>query len=283
MIEKGKGKIMNIHPNNKMTEAAAAQDEAEGEKLPRSPVLRRGNGSLIRRGKLPRASARETAVGEMKKSRLLGKLFLYMLQISCFTFGGGFVIVTFMKRRFVDECGWLGDDEMLDMTAIAQASPGAIAVNAAIIVGSQIAGFAGLLVSVLGMILPPLGILSLVSYFYALFASNLYVALFLQGMQAGVAAVILDVVCSLSLQLRKTARIDTYVLFFLAFFAAFFLKVNVIWLVLGALLIGVAKVFVSAFPGKGNKIAPNPEAASRRASEEGGVTPSDGASKEEQA
>lgn len=65
-----------------------------------------------------------------------------MLYISAATFGGGFVIVTLMKKKFVDEYKWI-DDEMLDLTAIAQSSPGAIAVNAAILVGYKIGGLLG--------------------------------------------------------------------------------------------------------------------------------------------
>ena len=68
-----------------------------------------------------------------------------MLSISACTFGGGFVIVTFMRRRFVEELHWLAEDEMLDLIALAQSSPGAIAVNAAILVGWRIGGFAGML------------------------------------------------------------------------------------------------------------------------------------------
>ena len=64
---------------------------------------------------------------EDKKGTLL-KLFFSMLYISAFTFGGGFVIITFMKRKFVDELGWIDEQEMLDLTALAQSSPGAIAV-----------------------------------------------------------------------------------------------------------------------------------------------------------
>ena len=68
-------------------------------------------------------------------TKTLWKLFLSTLYISTFTFGGGFVIVTFMKQKFVDELHWLEEDEMLDFAALAQSSPGAIAVNAAILVG----------------------------------------------------------------------------------------------------------------------------------------------------
>ena len=95
-----------------------------------------------------------------------------MLYISAFTFGGGFVIVTFMKRKFVDELGWIDEQEMLDMTALAQSSPGAIAVNAAILVGWKVEGFIGMAVSVLGTVIPPMVILSVISLFYRLFADN---------------------------------------------------------------------------------------------------------------
>ena len=82
---------------------------------------------------------------ELKKKHLLLELFLSTLYISSFTFGGGFVIVTFMKRKFVDELHWIDEQEMLDLVALAQSSPGAIAVNAAILVGWRVCGFAGML------------------------------------------------------------------------------------------------------------------------------------------
>lgn len=59
--------------------------------------------------------------------KILWKLFIMTLYISAFTFGGSFVIITFMKRKFVDEFHWLEEDEMLDLAALAQASPGAAA------------------------------------------------------------------------------------------------------------------------------------------------------------
>lgn len=89
------------------------------------------------------------------RSARLWKLFLSTLYISSFTFGGGFVIVTFMKKKFVDELHWIDEQEMLDMTALAQSSPGAIAVNAAILVGWQVEGLIGMIVAVLGTIIPP--------------------------------------------------------------------------------------------------------------------------------
>ncbi len=102
--------------------------------------------------------------------RKLLQLFLSTLYISAFTFGGGFVIVTFMKRKFVDELHWIDEQEMLDLIALAQSSPGAIAVNAAILVGWRVGGFVGMLVAILGTILPPMVVLSVISFFYNEFA-----------------------------------------------------------------------------------------------------------------
>lgn len=100
-----------------------------------------------------------------KKSKVLKKLFFSTLYLSTFTFGGGYVIVTLMKNKFVDELHWIDEEEMLDLVAIAQSSPGAIAVNGAIVVGYKLAGLPGVLLSILGAILPPMIILSAISFF----------------------------------------------------------------------------------------------------------------------
>ena len=180
----------------------------------------------------------------LSKAALLRKLFFSMLYISTFTFGGGFVIITFMKRKFVDELHWIDEDEILDLTALAQSSPGAIAVNAAILVGWRVAGFAGMLVAILGTILPPMTILYIISFFYAAFASNLYVAMVLKGMQAGVAAVILDVVFNLGGKVVKEKSILNLVIMALAFCAVFFFNMNVIYVILAAALTGLVRALV---------------------------------------
>ena len=169
----------------------------------------------------------------------LAQLFFSMLYISAFTFGGGFVIITFMKRKFVDGLHWIDDQEMLDLAALAQSSPGAIAVNAAILVGWRIGGFLGMVVSVIGTILPPLTILSVISFFSAAFATNPYVALVLKGMQSGVAAVILDVVCNLGMGVVKTKSAVHMVVMAVAFCATFFFGVNVVYIILAAAVLGI--------------------------------------------
>ena len=181
----------------------------------------------------------------------LWPLFLATLYISTFTFGGGFVIVTFMKRKFVDSLKWLSEEEMLDFAALAQASPGALAVNAAILVGWRVCGFAGMVVAVLGTILPPMVILSVVSLFYAAFAANRWVALALKGMQAGVAAVILDVACGLGAGVAKERSALSLALMAGAFLASFVFGVNVIFIILAAALAGVGKTLWHKRKGAG--------------------------------
>ena len=173
------------------------------------------------------------------KGKVLWKLLLSTLYISAFTFGGGFVIITFMKRKFVDELHWIDEDEMLDLAALAQSSPGAIAVNAAILVGWRVAGFAGMLVAVVGTIVPPMLILAVISFFYQAFATNRYVSLALKGMQAGVAAVILDVVCGLGAKVLKTKKLVLYLVMVAAFVATVVFNVNVIYIILVAAGIGI--------------------------------------------
>ena len=180
----------------------------------------------------------------VSRTARLGKLFFSMLYISSFTFGGGFVIATFMKEKFVDELHWIDEKEMLDITALAQSSPGAIAVNVAILVGWQVDGLLGMFLAVLGTIIPPMVILSVISLFYAAFASNVYVAFALKGMQAGVAAVILDVVCGLGRNVLE-AHSPIYIgLMLLAFIASFVYDINVIFIILAATLFGIVRALL---------------------------------------
>ena len=173
------------------------------------------------------------------RGRLLRQLFFATLYISACTFGGGFVIVTFMRRRFVDQLHWLDEREMLDFTALAQSAPGAIAVNAAVLVGWRVAGFCGMLAAALGTVLPPMVILSVISLGYRAFADNRCVALALGGMQAGVAAVVLDVVCGLGgTVLRERSPLHIAVMA-AAFIAGALLGVNVVYVILAAALAGV--------------------------------------------
>jgi chromate transporter len=167
-----------------------------------------------------------------------------MLTLSAFTFGGGYVIVSLMKRRFVDERGWLTDGEMLDLAAIAQSCPGAVAVNAAILVGYRVGGIIGALLSVLATILPPFVILGVISACYSSFRSNGIVAAVLKGMQSGVAAVIADVTVTLSVSSWKEGRVPSLIVMAAAFCACWFFSVNVVWIILACGVYGFLRTYM---------------------------------------
>lgn len=172
-------------------------------------------------------------------------LFTSMLTISAFTFGGGFVIVSLMKKKFVDALHLLDEEEMLDMTALAQSAPGAIAVNAAILVGKRIAGWPGLVVAVVATILPPIAIISVVSVMYAAFAENEWVRAVLLGMQSGVAAIICDVTANLGGRVVKSRDALNVVLMVVAFVLSAVWHVNVIAIILAAAVLGVVRALLA--------------------------------------
>lgn len=178
---------------------------------------------------------------ELQKKHILYKLFISTLYLSTFTFGGGYVIVTLLKNKFVDEYHWIEEEEMLDLVAIAQSSPGAIAVNGAIVVGYKLAGIPGVLVSVLGAVLPPMVILSLVSVFYHAFSTNPYIASMLGGMRAGVGAVITSVVYDMGKNVVKSKDWINIAIMFLSFCISYFLNVNVVYIIIAVAVFGAVR------------------------------------------
>ncbi len=186
-----------------------------------------------------------------QKNHILRSLFFSTLYLSAFTFGGGYVIVTLLKRKFVDELHWIEEDEMLDLVAIAQSSPGPIAVNGAIVVGYKLAGLAGVVCSVLGAIIPPFVILSVISLFYPAFRDNFVVQAVLSGMRAGVSAVILSVVWNMFLGVWKQKDVLLLAVMAVSFVLNYFLKINVIWLILGTALFGVIRTVIAGRKGAG--------------------------------
>lgn len=164
--------------------------------------------------------------------RFFWKLFYSTFLLSAFTFGGGFVIVPLMRKKFVEEYGWLEEKEMLNITAIAQSSPGAIAVNASILVGYRLAGVLGSAVTIAATITPPLIIISAISFFYDAFRDNAVVSAVMRGMQAGVAAVIADVVLRMGKNIADEKRLSSIFVMLGAFIAVYFLKINIVYIIL---------------------------------------------------
>ena len=182
----------------------------------------------------------------MKEKNIYLTLFKETFILSAFTFGGGYVIISLMKKKFVDELKWISDEEMLNLTAIAQSSPGPVAVNAAIILGYKIAGVKGAFVSIIGTILPPLFIITAISYFYEAFKTNAVVSAVLKGMQSGVAAVIADVVFNLGGNIVTSKDLISCFIMLAAFIATFFFHVNVIYIILICGVIGGIRVMISS-------------------------------------
>ena len=174
-----------------------------------------------------------------KDKKLYLKLFLSTFYLSAFTFGGGYVIVSLMRKKFVDEYNWIDEDEMLDLVAIAQSAPGPIAVNGAIVVGYKMAGLLGIFISVLASIIRPLVILSVISVFYAIFKTNLIVSLMLEGMQAGVGAVIASVCFEMGSGLLKEKNKLYPVIMIGAFIANYIFNINVMIVILICIMIGL--------------------------------------------
>ncbi len=174
----------------------------------------------------------------MKEKNKYLKLFTSTFQLSACTFGGGFVIIPLMRKKFVEDLGWIDEQEMMDLTAIAQSSPGAIAVNAAILVGYRVAGIPGALLTVSGSVLPPLIIISIISMFYKAFRDNAIVNMAMTGMLAGVAAVIMDVVVTMAKSIFKLKRVLPLLVMLGSFIATYFFKVNILIIILVCAIVG---------------------------------------------
>ena len=174
-----------------------------------------------------------------RDAKLYRELFFSTFKLSACTFGGGYVIVPLMRKRFVEELHWIDEREMLDMISVSQSSPGPIAVNASLMIGYRMGGVPGALLTALGTVLPPLIIISVISFFYRQFRDNAYVSAAMGGMQAGVAAVICTVVLDMGGTVIKSKNALSICIMAGVFAAVYFFKVNIIWVILLCGLIGL--------------------------------------------
>lgn len=189
----------------------------------------------------------------MKDDSLLSKLkllFCSNFMISACTFGGGGVIIPVLQKKYVEDLQWIEEDEMMDMIAIAQSSPGIMAVNTSIIIGYRIAGIKGAVCSIAGSVLPPMVILSVISFIYEAFCSNYVVSLVLKGMEAGVAAVMINVSINMSANVVKHKNLLNDILLGAASVAAVFLGVPIIQLILICGGISIVAALVNGYKGK---------------------------------
>lgn len=170
----------------------------------------------------------------MKK---ITSLFLTFLKIGAFTFGGGYAMVPLIQKEVTEKNEWISDEEMLDVIAIAESTPGPIAVNTATFVGYKIAGFWGAFVSTLGVILPPFVIISLISGFLWQFREIKAVSYAFIGIRAGVLALIVKALISLFKKVSKTAF--SYAIMAISLLIPTFFDINVIFVVIACAIAGI--------------------------------------------
>lgn len=190
---------------------------------------------------------KENLTEKKREPALLRQLFWSMFMLSACTFGGGFVIVSLMKKKVVEEHHWLEENEMLDVTAIAQSAPGPIPVNASVILGYRLYGVIGSLIAVAGTILPPMLLLSAIAIFYDQFRSNAVITTALAVMRAGVAAVIFDVVINLAKNVLSTKNLLYIVLMVVTFILGCFFDMSAMLIILGCLATGIVCIIIKKF------------------------------------
>lgn len=154
-------------------------------------------------------------------------LFSINLFISAFTFGGGYVVVPMIRKYFVEQKKLFTEEELMNMAAVAQSVPGAIAINLSALAGYRSAGMIGVFLSCLAAVLPPVAILSAVSAWYTVFSTNVMIAAVLKGMQAGAAALIVDLVIDMTDMIVKERSIFLTMMVPASFIAGFIFHINV--------------------------------------------------------
>lgn len=192
----------------------------------------------------------------MDKKKGIGiymKLFRATFMLSAFTFGGGYVIVPLMQKRFVEDYKWLEKEEMMDLVAIARSAPGMIAVNASIMVGYRLAGVLGAITAVVGTVLPPLMIITIISYFYEVFRDSPAVAAVLRGMSAGVAAVVIDAIITMGSNILKEKSIFSFTVMVISFSVVFFYDIDVKLVIGVSALLGIIRICVIKYREKDGK------------------------------
>ena len=140
----------------------------------------------------------------MKKRTDPRDLFLTLFKIGLFTFGGGYAMIALLENEFVSKKGWLEKDEFLDMVAIAESTPGPIAINAATYIGYKSFGFWGSLLATVAICIPSFVIIYTISLFFDLFLSLTVVAYAFRGIQVGVIYLIFSAGLKMLKKMKKS-------------------------------------------------------------------------------
>ena len=171
----------------------------------------------------------------MKKNYL--ELFKVFFKIGALTFGGGYAMIPVIEREIIENKKWIDEKMMLDIIAIAESTPGVLAVNCATFTGYKVAGFLGSIMATLGVILPSFFIVLLISLIFPTVIKNEYVSYIFDGIKAGIVVLIFGAGFKLSKAIEK--NIFNIILFIVALCMALFTKVNVIYILLACAVVGI--------------------------------------------
>lgn len=184
----------------------------------------------------------------MKRLPKTLSLFLTFMKIGLFTFGGGYAMIPLIQRETVDNKKWINDKDILDIVAIAESTPGPIAINAATFIGYRVGGFWGALAATVGVVLPSFVIITAISFVLAAFQNIRWIQYAFNGIRAGVLALIVKALWSMFKQSPK--GIFAYLIMLGAFAATAFLPVNVIYVILFCAVAGITQTLIIGRRGK---------------------------------
>ncbi len=172
-----------------------------------------------------------------QKLKIYLELFLTFAKIGLFTFGGGYAMIPLIQKEAGERRHWITEEELLEIVAIAESTPGPIAINAATFIGSRRGGFFGALSATLGMVTPSFAIILLLSFLLKEFQAFKPVAYAFRGIRAGVLALILKALWSMWKQAPKKAF--SCVVMAAAFVCVALLKINVVFVIVGCAAAGL--------------------------------------------
>ncbi|MCK5732096.1 MAG: chromate transporter [Tenericutes bacterium] len=165
------------------------------------------------------------------------KIFFTFFKIGLFTFGGGYSMIPLIHFYAVDKYKWVGEKEFIDIIAIAESTPGPIAINSATYIGYRIKGTLGSLMATLGVVLPSLVIITIISAFLMQFKENQIVEYAFMGIRIGVAVLILN--ASIRIYKKVDRSVLTYLLAMFGFFMAVFNVIPIVLIILIGGTVGI--------------------------------------------
>ncbi len=180
--------------------------------------------------------------------RNLFELFSVFFRIGAFTFGGGYAMIPLIQKETVDNKKWIKDEDILDIVAIAESTPGPIAINAATFVGYKVRGFWGAFFATLGMVLPSFVIILLISFVLRRFGDIKAVKYAFRGIRAGVLALLIKALMTMYKKVKK--NLVSYIVMALSFVFAAFVGVKVIYVIIGCAIFGLLSSLVAERRGK---------------------------------